>query len=348
MKQRRRAEHGGKGGDAGKDGGAIIEEYGQGDGDQADRGDRFPKPAPPQRRHRAERQQPAREQFPGAGGQQIEGEAAGVAFHPYGQQQRGGGYSRQRGGAPARGMAREQHQQDGKADIILLLHRQRPCVEQRLHVRAAGEIAGVGEEPEIGREQRRRQRRARHAFQIAGQIEPGGKRQRDQDHQGERRDDPAKASLIEADEGKAPLVDVAGQDAGDQKARYDEEDVDADIAARKAGNMGVEQKDRQDGESAQAVDVAPVAMRMVDRRHGCWSVHGSPLPAKPCQLLSPAATIASDATGLLLFAFARNCPLRQKGCAFQASSPKNFRLIFGSAFFLSPRWAKRLSLMPRQ
>ena len=70
------------------------------------------------------------------------------------------------------------------------------------------------------------------------------------------------------DQGKPAFIHFAGDDAGDQEAGYDEEDVDADIAAGKAGHMGVEQQHRQDGDGAQAVNVAPVANRVVDARHG--------------------------------------------------------------------------------
>ncbi len=40
--------------------------------------------------------------------------------------------------------------------------------------------------------------------------------------------------------------------------------------------MGVKQQHREDGERAQAVDVAPVALGMVCRRYGNWSVHRRP------------------------------------------------------------------------
>ena len=277
--QRRCAEHRGQGGDAGEDGGAIIEGDGEGDGEKAAPGQRFPGPARADRRDRAERRERAREQFPGAGGEEVESEAARVALKQDGERERDGGDARDRRRAPAGGIGSEQHQEQREADIILLLHRERPCVEQRLHVRTAREIAGVGEEPEVGSEDDGGERGLGHAFEVAREIEPGGAGQHDEDHQRQRGDDAAEAALVEAQEREAAGVDLPRDDRRDEIARYDEEDVDADIAARKAGDMRVEQQHRQDRERAQPVYVAAIAGRRMGAGRG--RVHGAGVAGKP-------------------------------------------------------------------
>ena len=53
-------------------------------------------------------------------------------------------------------------------------------------------------------------------------------------------------------------LEAVGDDAGDQKARDDEEDVDADEATAHPAWKRVEGDDRQDRDAPQAVDVGPI------------------------------------------------------------------------------------------
>ena len=50
-------------------------------------------------------------------------------------------------------------------------------------------------------------------------------------------------------------VPLAHQQAGDEEAGDDEEDVDADEAAARARNAGMEQQHRPDGDGPEALDV---------------------------------------------------------------------------------------------
>src|SRR5262249_31003862 len=54
---------------------------------------------------------------------------------------------------------------------------------------------------------------------------------------------------------------VIEDDARDEEARNDEEHVDADEAAGRRARESVERHHRQDGDSAQPVDVGPVGVR---------------------------------------------------------------------------------------
>src|SRR5262245_11346207 len=57
------------------------------------------------------------------------------------------------------------------------------------------------------------------------------------------------------------LRDLAGQDAGDEVAGNDEEDVDPDIAAAENTPAGMEKQNGQDGHGAQAIDLCPILHR---------------------------------------------------------------------------------------
>ena len=70
--------------------------------------------------------------------------------------------------------------------------------------------------------------------------------------------DPAGAAAIEGED-RGPLGGhpFPEEDAGDDKPRDDEEDVDADVSAREPRNGGVEQDDQEDRHGAEPLDVGP-------------------------------------------------------------------------------------------
>jgi hypothetical protein len=54
------------------------------------------------------------------------------------------------------------------------------------------------------------------------------------------------------------LGKIAPDYAGDEVARDDEKNVDANISAAKAAQTDVIEEDRQDGKRAQAIDIGPI------------------------------------------------------------------------------------------
>ena len=59
------------------------------------------------------------------------------------------------------------------------------------------------------------------------------------------------------------LGDLLRQDAGDEIAGYDEEDIDPDITAAENVPAGVKEQDRQDGHGAQTIYVGPVLHQLL-------------------------------------------------------------------------------------
>jgi hypothetical protein len=87
----------------------------------------------------------------------------------------------------------------------------------------------------------------------------GHDQRRDEDDDGRRQKPPCAASveLDEADPARSLVL--AEEQARDQEATDDEEDVDPDEAADQARQAGVEQDDDQDGKAADAFDVGSKA-----------------------------------------------------------------------------------------
>ena len=87
-------------------------------------------------------------------------------------------------------------------------------------------------------------------------------------HETRRREEPPGPPPDEAGEGdgpaRGPLLD---QEAGDEEARDDEEDIDADVAAGEARHAGVEGEDHQhrDGPEALHIGPKPRSRRRLDR-----------------------------------------------------------------------------------
>jgi hypothetical protein len=56
----------------------------------------------------------------------------------------------------------------------------------------------------------------------------------------------------------SPVSELRQQDARDQEAREDKEDVDSDVTARQEGHTGVPESDKQNRNSSQTLDVVSV------------------------------------------------------------------------------------------
>lgn len=67
------------------------------------------------------------------------------------------------------------------------------------------------------------------------------------------------------------LLDLAQQQSGDEKARKNEEDIDADKAAGNPGHVEMIGYDRQHGQRAQPLQIGPTAARrtMFSTHQGC-------------------------------------------------------------------------------
>ncbi len=113
---------------------------------------------------------------------------------------------------------------------------------------AVFEIAGIFPEVEIGGEGRHRDEAAAEILEEIRQEEQPGGNKRQEREEGQRRKDASGAPLIEIQDREAAGGQFIGNDAGDQKAGNDEEDIDADKSAIETRDTGVKQKDRKDGE----------------------------------------------------------------------------------------------------
>ena len=105
-----------------------------------------------------------------------------------------------------------------------------------------------------------RQRRRRAVLRDPGNLqrgeEQGRQDHRDGDRRQRRREDPAHPARVEPPEiDPAGLRVLAQQEAGDQEARHDEEDVDAGEAAAHSRQANVEPQDGEDGDPPKPLDV---------------------------------------------------------------------------------------------
>ncbi len=181
-----------------------------------------------------------------------------------GQGEGGGGqhHDEPYGPAPADRPGRAQHQhrqQRGPEQVELLLDGEGPEVQQRALVVPGGEVVGpLRHEPPVGEGQGRRDDVVLHvgAAQRYGQPGPGdGHRGEHHGGGGKQPPGPPGEEVTELDPaGGDRLPD---QQAGDQVAGDDEEDVHADESAGRPGEAGMEGEYREDGDRAQTLDVGP-------------------------------------------------------------------------------------------
>ena len=99
---------------------------------------------------------------------------------------------------------------------------------------------------------------------IGKKKEPARKKARDDDH-GERGQNPAHTPLPKLEKLKLTLLEILENEPGDEIARNDKEDIDADVAAAKT-EVSVEKQYGQDGNGPEAVDVRPILSMTVYAR----------------------------------------------------------------------------------
>ena len=134
-------------------------------------------------------------------------------------------------------------------------------MQQRLFRRRDVEIAGLQQQRDIGRKRRA-------GGDVAAQLriwrrqhpEPSQHQHRAQ-HDNQGRKDPPHAAVVEGDQAETLRAQFARDDAGDQEARDDEKDVDADEAARHRLGKTVEIHHQHDRDGAESVDIAAIAIR---------------------------------------------------------------------------------------
>ncbi len=143
--------------------------------------------------------------------------------------------------------------------IKLLLDGETPGMEKRLVVRGRIEVAAFPHEKHIGGEERDGRETGGKFAKIMRHFEPDeGEGQTAEEDEEERREDAAGAAFIETNERESALPHFSQDDAGDQVAADDKEDVDTGVAARKGQpacelDARVEEDDRNDSERAQSV-----------------------------------------------------------------------------------------------
>ena len=162
-------------------------------------------------------------------------------------------------------LARDEHQRDQHRrpdQVVLLLDRQRPRVQQRHQVRLHAEVVAAEPEQDVGRRKRRCERRLRQVLLLAGhrQQQHRAEQYRRREHQRKRGQQATHAARIEARKrDRARLAQLFDQQAGDEKTGDDEEHVDADETAAEARHAGMKSHHDRYGDRPQSVDVGPVA-----------------------------------------------------------------------------------------
>ena len=174
------------------------------------------------------------------------------------------------GAEQARGEQSRRHQQDERpGEVELLLHAQRPVVQQRRRRHEGEIVGGLDGEAEVGHVQGGGSRVASHLRQAQRREDQCGGGQRDHDDHQRSGQQAAHAPRVEGQQ-----VDLAGgpalaqQQAGDEEARDDVEDVDPDEASRRGRQADVEEQHGDDGHRAQALDIRPEVLLAVSGAGG--------------------------------------------------------------------------------
>ena len=119
------------------------------------------------------------------------------------------------------------------------------CLERKAqvrHVEGGGDTVGA----DVGNAEGRQHER--------------GDRDRHEETERRGRQEAPRPSCVEPSERNAPgSLDLTDQQARDQEAGQDEEDVDTDVPAGDPGHTGVEQQHEQDGDAAQSLEVGAEA-----------------------------------------------------------------------------------------
>jgi len=137
-------------------------------------------------------------------------------------------------------------------------------VQQWPQVGIAAEVSGVVVRDDVGDEETTANGMVQQPAQRIGRQHRLSDDEGRREHEQQRRQQPARAPTVEIGKREAGRHD----DPGDQEAADDEEDVDADEAARHRVRPGVVRDDREHGNRAQAVDVGAIGGRAHSARSG--------------------------------------------------------------------------------
>jgi hypothetical protein len=103
---------------------------------------------------------------------------------------------------------------------------------------------------------------------VGAQLRVGGRQhpQPAQHQRGGKHDDQGRKNspdppVVKAPQAEALLIQFARDDAGDQKAGNDEENIDADEAARHRLRKGMKVHHQHHGDGPEAVDIRPISIR---------------------------------------------------------------------------------------
>ncbi len=162
---------------------------------------------------------------------------------------------------------------DREREVELLLHRQRPGVQQHAGAGLVAEVVDVlgAPEEEVRHETRGSRGRSRRLLLGAGGCgDEVAEDQHPDQHRGLGRDQAARATGVErAPPDAARLGVLVHEQPGDDVAGDDEEEVEADVGALEAGHLRVEAHHHDGGRSADAVDVGAVLRTGLLRRARC-------------------------------------------------------------------------------
>ena len=140
-----------------------------------------------------------------------------------------------------------QEQECRPQQVELLLDAERPEVQHRGDRRRVPVVGLLHGESDVGDVDGGRRDVLGHRREAHRRQDHGGRHEGDGEHQERGGQDPPRASRVERGEREAIRgSELAQEQARDQVAGDDEEDVDADVAARELGNPGVEQHDEDD------------------------------------------------------------------------------------------------------
>ena len=158
-------------------------------------------------------------------------------------------------------------QQGREHEVELLLHGQRPGVEQGVRGRVVREVVACRVPDDVvgGQEHGADAGARRGLLGAVGVLQEHGRRRHHGDEERERRGESQEPAEVEVREAHAPVLrPLAGQHPRDDEPGDHEEDVDADEATGHR-QVRVEDDDEQDRDGAQALDVrASAGPRSVD------------------------------------------------------------------------------------
>ena len=142
---------------------------------------------------------------------------------------------------------REEQDQRRPDSVELLLNRQRPEVLEGRWRKLGSQVVGAGaDEAEVAGEERRPARVLGDPVGPArAEVSIRGDHGRDQDERAGRQQSSGAASVEVQERDRPGLLDLADQQTGDQEAREDEEDIHADVAARRTDTSGVVEQHEQ-------------------------------------------------------------------------------------------------------